>query len=377
MLIPVLFHLHHHRPFTHLASPCLPPVLCSRVLSLSPLPQGGAGLVGAEVDLSGRHLERLPTVLFSSLHLTGINLSHNLLSPASSTTSSPRRRCVGHSRKQRDRRRRAGPPECREAPGARARPRPLPSDHGTYSQSDKTGGVLGEEEEALSGDSGVPSDRAYEGSPRGEPDSPPLQTSPSWRSFSDELQDKLRQRRIASEGCAEAEGGPGDTPAAQPQPQPSTSQAAVSSRHVGDVNTSTNVPGACDAPALTPPHTESRLPASPHQASSSSTSRWEGAGSSREEGSRGSYEDSSSSGVDESDSGSEAGAAEGGEVWASSRSLGALHQLRYFQQLQVRHVTPRPGHMFLKGAEITACRPGLNLTLMQRSKSSSPKMNRH
>lgn len=231
-------------------------------------------------------------------------------------------------------------------PGARARPRPLPSDN-AYNLSGKTDGGTGEEEEALSGDSGVPSDRTYEGCPRSDPESPPLETSPRRRSFSDELQDKLRLRRIASEGFTETEADPGDTHATQPQPQPSNSQLADSSRHVGDVNTSTNVSSVCDTPSLTPPQTEPHLPASlPHQASSSTSSntksRWEGAGSNREEGSRGSYEDSSSSGVDESDSGSEAGAAEGGEVWAaSSRSLGALHQLRYFQQLQVCYGSAR------------------------------------
>lgn len=312
------------------------------VFSVSP--QGGAGLVGAEVDLSGRHLERLPTVLFSSLHLTGINLSHNLLAPASSATSSARRRCVGQTRKQRIYRRRAGLPECRDSPGARARSRPSAIDLDTHPRSDKNDGGTGEEEEGLSGDSGVPSDRAEESCQKSDPES----LSPKRRSFSEELQDKLRARRAAQEeGCPEKKKASADTRAEETHPQASNSHLPDSSCPAEDVNTSTNVSSASVTSPLTHPLSEPRLPAPlPPQSSrstdsssstSSSKSRWEGAGGSREEGSRGSYEDSSSSGVDESDSGSEAGAAaEGGEVWAAStRSLGALHQLRYFQQLQV------------------------------------------
>ncbi|XP_066964557.1 LOW QUALITY PROTEIN: uncharacterized protein Phlpp [Macrobrachium rosenbergii] len=75
-----------------------------------------------EIDLSGRHLERLPTILFSSLHLTTLNLSHNLLalSPvgATSATSTRSRR---KSRRRRDRRRRSS--ESREPPTSSSKTR--------------------------------------------------------------------------------------------------------------------------------------------------------------------------------------------------------------------------------------------------------------
>lgn len=310
------------------------------------LPQGGVGLTAAEADLSGRHLERLPTALFSSLHLTSINLSHNLLSFA---TSSAKRRCLSHTRKKRERRRRAGPPECREASGARTRQPPLAIRYDTHHPSGKTGERPGEEERPSVG-LGVASDRVEENCQRNDQEKLPVKTSLKQSSFIDELENKLSQRKVANESCPEIEVAPAGAYAEETQLKSSNSRPLDSSRIVKDANTEITASIENLTQSSTPPLTKEHFPAAlrlPQGSSStgsttstsSTNSRWKQVESSREEGSRSSYDDSGSSCVDESDSGgseAEEAAVEGGEVRAaSSRSLGTLNQLRYFQQLQV------------------------------------------
>lgn len=305
------------------------------------------GLVAAEVDLSGRHLEQLPTALFSSLHLTSINLSHNLLAPTTSAAVSARRRHRGHNRKRRDRRRRLVPPERQETLGARARSRPTASDHDCHNPTGSTYGRASEED-GLSGDSGVPSDPVEEDSQRRDPEGTARKTRPERWSFADELQEKLRLRRAASEGCYAAKINTEGISVKQAQLRPAYIQLLDSSHLPKDTSTSTNESATLPTPPLTPPLSSPQLSApnrpfltdapSSSRSTSSIRSRSEGLGCNEVKGDRGSYEDSSSSGVDESDNASEEGeeTTVGGEVLTSSvRSLGALHQLRHFQQLQV------------------------------------------
>ncbi|XP_068237265.1 uncharacterized protein Phlpp [Palaemon carinicauda] len=129
-----------------------------------------------EVDLSGRHLERLPTILFSSLHLTSLNLSHNLLalSPSGATSANATgarssRRQVSKARRRRERRRRHSS-ESREPTGSsKGRDRT-----GDEAQKRGTKGKetcdlkAGCEEANLSGDSGLPPDPVEEETPSKE-----------------------------------------------------------------------------------------------------------------------------------------------------------------------------------------------------------------
>ncbi|KAK8398764.1 hypothetical protein O3P69_004098 [Scylla paramamosain] len=299
--------------------------------------KGCVGLVAAEVDLSGRHLEQLPTSLFSSLHLTSINLSHNLLAPTpSAAAASARRRHRGHGRKRRDRRRRLIPAECRETPETWARSRPSANDHDCNNPAGGARGRAGEED-GLSGDSGVPSDPVEEESQRSDPESVPRKTPAVLCSFADELQEKLRQRKVLSEGFAVKEA----------QPRPAYIQLLESSHLPRDTGSRKDASARLCVPSLTPPPPYPPATSQPFldEVSSSSSSRTiaatrnrsEGLDSHKEKGERGSYEDSSSSGVDESDNASEEGGevTAAGEVWtAPARNLGALHQLRHFQQLQ-------------------------------------------
>ena len=294
------------------------------------------GFIAAEVDLSGRHLEQLPTALFSSLHLTSINLSHNLLAPTLSTAASARRRHRGHIRKRRDRRRRLGPPECRETPEVRARSRPSISGHDCHNPAGSACGKAGEED-GLSGDSGVPSDPVEGDSQKSDLEGVSRKKPLARWSFADELQEKLRVRRALSEGYPVAEKIPEGIPLEEVQPRPAYIQLLDSSHFPEDTNISKNDSATLPIPLLTPPC--SLAPNKPSLAeapiSSSSTasirSRSGWLGNNKEKEDRGSYEGNSSSGVDESDNVSE----DGEEATASGRNLGALHQLRLFQQLQV------------------------------------------
>lgn len=322
------------------------------------LPQGGVGFVTTEADLSGRHLERLPTALFSSLHITSINLSHNLLS---STTSFPKRRCIGQARKRKDRIRCTVSPECLEASGAQAKLRPLVIGQDTHHLSDTTDG-RNIKEGRLNVGSGVTTDQIERDSLRDAQGKLFIDASLKKKGSVSDLENKLRQRRIVNEGCSKT----GAATAEQTLTRHSKSPSLDSSCCVENENTEINVSTECLSQSLTLPLTEPRPPSpdlpKPFSSSGgiistgSADSRWTGVGSKREEGSRSSYEGSTSSCADESNSESEAeeAAVEGGEVWAAStRSLGTLHQLRYFQQLQVRHC---PSLLYSLGAgQVSAC----------------------
>ncbi|KAK4319408.1 hypothetical protein Pmani_009643 [Petrolisthes manimaculis] len=265
-------------------------------------------ITAASVDLSGRHLERLPSSLFSTLHLSSINLSHNLLTHSTTTQKLPHKE---HNSSNSRRRRRGDRRHHlrRQIPHQEATTHPS----GTKQLRD---------DERLSGDSGLPVEEAvHRGDPDGESQGVegvtkraltqrrhqrqeegqecPTKTVPKWSSFEEELQAKLRLRR----------------PNFNPQPVPL---------------------GLC-SPASPSTHPEVR----PRQVkpSFSSIRPW------GEGGGQGGYGDTtSSSGVDETDeSDSEEGVVCGGgggrggaaTTRGSTRTLGALHHLRHFQQLQV------------------------------------------
>ena len=303
------------------------------------------GLVAAEVDLSGRHLEQLPTALFSSLHLTSINLSHNLLAPTPSAAALARRRHRGHGRKRRDRRRRLVPAECRETPEAWARSRPSANDHDYHNPAGGTRERAGEED-GLSGDSGVPSDPVEEESQRSDQEGVSLKTPVVQCSFADELQEKLRQRRFLTEGFHVPVREGISVKETQPRsPYIQRLEPSHLPRNTGtrkDASATPRVPPLTHPPPYPPVTSQPFLVEASSSCSSHTTAatrcRSEGPDSHKEKGERGSYEDSSSSGVDESDNASEEGGevTTAGEVWtAPARSLGALYQLRHFQQLQV------------------------------------------
>ncbi|XP_064079536.1 LOW QUALITY PROTEIN: uncharacterized protein LOC135196625 [Macrobrachium nipponense] len=118
-----------------------------------------------EIDLSGRHLERLPTILFSSLHLTTINLSHNLLalSPvgATSAANAASTRSRRKSRRRRGRRRRSSEP--REPPSSSSKTRARAAAGEVPKKGAKDADSSDQrppacEEANLSGDSGLPPD---------------------------------------------------------------------------------------------------------------------------------------------------------------------------------------------------------------------------
>ncbi|KAG7158609.1 phosphatase PHLPP-like protein-like [Homarus americanus] len=299
---------------------------------------GGETRRRAEVDLSGRHLERLPTSLFSSLHLTSINLSHNLLTPTPSTTY--RKRQAGRGRRRRDRRRRQVYPESRETSTSRPRP-PGTGDDGHQQAGAKPKQVV--EDDGLSGDSGVPTDPVEEDAHRSDQDteagdakhikgeeSPTgsqvvsgvdsatpsgNKPSPVFESIADELQAKLRLRRAKSEGLAVEDEGTAAAPSTKPATaavrgtKPTTAAADVSVPHP-TVHTFTPKEGVNYT--------------AEHKTKS-------------EDGVRGRHEESSSSGVEESESGCEGIITEagGGVRTSPGRVLGGLHYLRHFQQLQV------------------------------------------
>ncbi|XP_042240676.1 uncharacterized protein LOC121878485 [Homarus americanus] len=265
---------------------------------------GGETRRRAEVDLSGRHLERLPTSLFSSLHLTSINLSHNLLTPTPSTTY--RKRQAGRGRRRRDRRRRQVYPESRETSTSRPRP-PGTGDDGHQQAGAKPKQVV--EDDGLSGDSGVPTDPVEEDAHRSDQDteagdakhikgeeSPTgsqvvsgvdsatpsgNKPSPVFESIADELQAKLRLRRAKSEGLAVEDEGTAAAPSTKPATaavrgtKPTTAAADVSVPHP-TVHTFTPKEGVNYT--------------AEHKTKS-------------EDGVRGRHEESSSSGVEESESG--------------------------------------------------------------------------
>lgn len=288
----------------------------------------------AEVDLSGRHLERLPTSLFSSLHLTSINLSHNLLTPTPCSTS--RRRQAGRARRRRERRRRQLHPECRETSSSRLR-LPGGGDDAPH-QADNKSIQLGDDD-GLSVDSGLPSDPVDEEIHKGDQKAqkfnfgrntkslkseswselqtapstasgPPPEAKPSqvWESIAEELQAKLRFRKAKIEGLALEDEGVASTSVTA---RPAASGARGPPRRPSLPEVVTNTVGG---------------------------EKQQG----RSEGRVGN-EQSSSSGVDESESGSEASSEEEEEARGSvrracpSRTLGGLHHLRHFQQLQVGH----------------------------------------
>ncbi|XP_045602125.2 uncharacterized protein Phlpp [Procambarus clarkii] len=279
----------------------------------------------AEVDLSGRHLERLPTSLFSSLHLTSINLSHNLLAPTHPTaTNTLRKRQVGRGRRRRDRRRRHA--EAREPSSTRARP-----PGGEEDALKQTGRRSRQprEDEVLSGDSGVPSEpveealRSDRDTQAGDtkPSEPKVATAASpavqgvesgkkhnsvFGSIAEELEAKIRLRKAISEG----------TP--------------VNENHT--VLACVNRTRSTTADAGTPQAAASK-PSPVDVAENPAAAAGERQGY-KSEGVRGRHEESSSSsGVEESESESVEGG--GGVSPSTPRTLGALHHLRHFQQLQV------------------------------------------
>nr|XP_053629356.1 PH domain leucine-rich repeat-containing protein phosphatase 1-like [Cherax quadricarinatus] len=263
----------------------------------------------AEVDLSGRHLERLPTALFSSLHLISINLSHNLLNPTSSTTTSKKRQ-VGRGRRRRDRLRRQAHPEPRE-----------PSGGGGQQQANDSLRQLGEDE-VLSGDSGVPSDPIEDEVLRSEPATesgttksgfqtdktahPETKQSPVFGSLAEELEARLRFRKAITERLLVGKSEEG---------VPFTYKTLTIDANTPQI--------ALKKPSLKDVVESTVRERERHKS---------------EEGVRARHEESSSSsGVEESESGSESESVEieGGVRTVTSRTLGALHHLKHFQQLQV------------------------------------------
>lgn len=294
----------------------------------------GTVTAAASVDLSGRHLERLPSSLFSTLHLSSINLSHNLLTHSTTntttTTTALKRRQTGRSRRKRDHRRRRRQ-ECTTG-------RPGLNTQGTKTHLGTKQGLR--DDEGQSGDSGLPveEDVLHRSDPDGESQGLEgitrgstlhnhqqeglgcgnTQSSPRWSSLEEELQAKLRLRK----------------PQNPTQKQPSSGSGLY------------GPPGSCIQPSEV--HPRDTQPSSSSSSSISSTvnsvrPRGEGGGA------QGGYKDtsSSSSGVDETDGDSDSegsgggatgggGGGEGGAArGAAARTLGALHHLRHFQQLQV------------------------------------------
>ncbi|KAK4296256.1 hypothetical protein Pmani_031239 [Petrolisthes manimaculis] len=228
-------------------------------------------ITAASVDLSGRHLERLPSSLFSTLHLSSINLSHNLLTHSTTTQKRPHKE---HNSSNSRRRRRGDRRHHlrRQIPHQEATTHPS----GTKQLRD---------DERLSGDSGLPVEEAVH---RGDPD-------------------------------GESQGVEGVT-----------KRALTQRRHQRQEE-------GQECPTKTVPKWKVR----PRQVEPSSVASGLGEG-----GGQGGYGDTtSSSGVDESDSeegvvcggggGGRGGVAtDGGTTRGSTRTLGALHHLRHFQQLQ-------------------------------------------
>ncbi|XP_042855961.1 uncharacterized protein LOC122242676 isoform X2 [Penaeus japonicus] len=279
-----------------------------------------------DVDLSGRHLERLPTSLFSSLHLTSINLSHNLLTPAAAPATRKRL-----TKRRRDRRRRQPNPECRESSRAKSRASAEEQHEG------KNKSAVAEDEapsDTLSGDSGLPPEPPDEEPLRedvhpgvgddectqdtvnhskkalnqsSKPKAQIKKDIPEWVNITDELQAKLRLRRAISEGKLLVTG---ESSTAE------NNEKNTSNFHKkrADKSQPPVIPVANKSSKETDVHAECE-----------------------ERALNSEDDDSSSSCVDESDSAAETaggGGSRGGVRALAHRSLGGLDNLKHFQQLQ-------------------------------------------